>query len=113
MTDRMFTVFLVDDDAGVLKALSHLLRMRGYDIQSFTSPQAFLTGHDASIPGCAVFDLALPGLDGIELQQALTAGADCRRSGNGRKDHQGPPQPDDGKVRTVADLVRMAQKAGL
>jgi FixJ family two-component response regulator len=74
----MFMVFLVDDDAGVLKALSRLLRTRGYDSQSFTSPQAFLTGHDASIPGCAVFDLALPGLDGIELQQALTAAGSHR-----------------------------------
>lgn len=74
MTDLAFTVFLVDDDAGVLKALSRLLRARGYDIKGFTSPQAFLADHDASIPGCAVLDVSMPGLDGLELQQALTAG---------------------------------------
>jgi FixJ family two-component response regulator len=73
MTDTAFTVFLVDDDAGVLKALSRLLRARGYDIKPFTSPQAFLADHDASIPGCAVLDVSMPGLDGLELQQALTA----------------------------------------
>ncbi len=78
MTDKMFTVFLVDDDAGVLKALSRLLRARGYDIESFTSPQAFLTSHDALKPGCAVFDVSMPGLDGLELQQALTAGGSQR-----------------------------------
>jgi FixJ family two-component response regulator len=74
----MFTVFLVDDDAGVLKALSWLLRARGYDTQSFTSPQEFLAGHDATKPGCAVLDVSMPGLDGLELQQALAAGG-CAR----------------------------------
>lgn len=73
MTDSIFTVFLVDDDAGVLKALSRLLRARDYGVQPFTSPQAFLADHDASIPGCAVLDVSMPGLDGLELQQALTA----------------------------------------
>jgi FixJ family two-component response regulator len=78
MTDKMFTVFLVDDDASVLKALSRLLRAKSYDTQSFTSPQAFLAGHDPSKPGCAVFDVSMPGLDGLELQQALTAGGSQR-----------------------------------
>ncbi len=78
MTDSKFTVFLVDDDAGVLKALSRLLQARGYDIQAFTSSQAFLTNHDASVPGCAVLDVSMPDLDGLELQQALTAGGSQR-----------------------------------
>jgi len=73
MTDSKVTVFLVDDDAGVLKALSRLLQIRGYEIQAFTSPQAFLTSHDATVPGCAVLDVSMPGIDGLELQQALTA----------------------------------------
>jgi FixJ family two-component response regulator len=72
MTDAALTVFLVDDDAGVLKGLSRLLRARGYDVQAFSSPQAFLADHDASISGCAVFDVSMPGLDGLELQQALS-----------------------------------------
>jgi FixJ family two-component response regulator len=67
----MFTVFLVDDDAGVLKALSRLLRTKGYNIQSYTSPQEFLARHDATMAGCAVLDVSMPGLDGLELQQAL------------------------------------------
>jgi FixJ family two-component response regulator len=78
MTEAAFTVFLVDDDAGVLKALSRLLRARGYEVQPFTSPREFLAHHDAAIPGCAVFDISMPGLDGLELQQALTAGGSER-----------------------------------
>ena len=69
----MFTVFLVDDDAGVLKSLSRLIRARNYDVQPYTSPEEFLTRHDATIPGCAVLDVSMPGLDGLALQQALTA----------------------------------------
>ena len=70
----MFTVFLVDDDAGVLTALARLLRVRGYDVRTYTSPLDFLTGHDASVPGCAVLDVAMPSLDGLQLQRALAAG---------------------------------------
>jgi FixJ family two-component response regulator len=72
MTDRTFTVFLVDDDPGVLKAVSRLLRARGYQVRSFASPHEFLAQHDAAIPGCAVLDLSMPELDGLALQAALT-----------------------------------------
>ena len=69
-----FTVYLVDDDAGVLKALSRLLRAKGYEVKSYVSPQEFLEQHDPAVSGCAVLDVSMPGLDGLELQQALTAG---------------------------------------
>ena len=72
MTDSPFTIFLVDDDAGVLKALDRALQLRGYEVRSFTSPQAFLASHDTSVPGCAVLDVAMPDLDGLALQHALT-----------------------------------------
>jgi FixJ family two-component response regulator len=68
----MFTVFIVDDDERMVKALSRLMRVRGYEVQAYTSPHAFLAAHDATLPGCAVLDVAMPGLDGLELQQALT-----------------------------------------
>jgi len=74
VTNEKFTIFIVDDDVAVLKALSRLLRAMGYDIQSYTSPREFLTRHDATVPGCAVLDVSMPGLDGLELQQAMTAG---------------------------------------
>lgn len=68
----MFTVFIVDDDERIVKALSRLMRVRGYAVQAFTSPHEFLAGHDPALPGCAVLDVSMPGLDGLELQRALT-----------------------------------------
>jgi FixJ family two-component response regulator len=78
MMDGTFTVFLVDDDGGVLKALSRLLRAKGYDVRPFSSAEEFLEGHDAALPGCAVFDVSMPGLDGLALQQVFTAGGKQR-----------------------------------
>ncbi len=72
MTDE-FTVYLVDDDAGVRKGLSRLLRAKGYEVLAYSSPQEFLEQHDPAAPGCAVLDVAMPGLNGLGLQQALTA----------------------------------------
>jgi len=65
------TVFVVDDDPGVLRALTRLLRADGLEALSFASPKAFLEQHDATTPGCVVLDIAMPGLNGLELQQAL------------------------------------------
>ena len=66
-----FAAFLVDDDAGVLKAVSRLLRTAGYEPRAYRSPQDFLAEHDASVPGCAILDLTMPGLNGLELQTTL------------------------------------------
>jgi FixJ family two-component response regulator len=69
----MFTVFIVDDDERVVKALSRTMRVKGFDVRSFTSPRDFLAEHDPAVPGCAVLDVSMPGLDGLQLQQALSA----------------------------------------
>jgi FixJ family two-component response regulator len=67
------TVFLVDDDPGVLKALTRLLRASGREVRAFSSPEEFLSEHDPAIPGCLLFDVAMPGRDGLELHRDLAA----------------------------------------
>ena len=74
MSTAPFTIYLVDDDAGVLKALARLLAAHGYDVRAFTSGRDFLGAHDPTLPGCAVLDVAMPDLDGLQLQQALAEG---------------------------------------
>jgi FixJ family two-component response regulator len=78
MTASIGTVFLVDDDPGVATAVARLLRAAEFEVRSFSSPQEFLREHDASIPGCAVLDVAMPGLNGIELHRTL-ADTGCER----------------------------------
>jgi FixJ family two-component response regulator len=70
----MFTVYLVDDDPGVLKGLSRLLCAKGYDTRPFACAQDFLDRDDPAAPGCAVFDVSMPGLDGFALQKVLADG---------------------------------------
>jgi FixJ family two-component response regulator len=65
------TVFIVDDDAAVLKGLSRLLRSARLNVLAFGSSAEFLERHDPQAPGCLVLDLAMPGLNGLELQAAL------------------------------------------
>jgi FixJ family two-component response regulator len=67
------TVFIVDDDPAVLKSLSRVLRSAGLAVTTFSSPSDFLEQHDPRAAGCVVLDVAMPGLNGLELQQALTA----------------------------------------
>ncbi len=66
-------VYLVDDDPSVLRALSRLLRSAGYHAEKFGSAEEFLLflGNFPDAPGCAIIDLKLPGLDGLELQESL------------------------------------------
>ena len=66
------TVFIVDDDSAVLKSLARLLRSARLNVMAFGSPQEFLERHNPRAPGCLVLDLAMPGLNGLELQAALT-----------------------------------------
>lgn len=68
-----FTVFVIDDDESVLRALSRLIRAADYEVETFDSARDFLDQHDADIPGCVVSDVAMPVVDGLELQSVLSA----------------------------------------
>jgi FixJ family two-component response regulator len=69
-------VRVVDDDALVLKSLDRLLRSAGFAVRTFPTPQAFLQQHNGDAAGCVVLDLSMPGLDGLQLQQALARSGD-------------------------------------
>lgn len=73
MTEPGATVYVVDDEPDTLKAIERLLGAAGFSVRTFPSPEQFLAQHDDTTPGCIVLDLALPGLNGLELQQALQA----------------------------------------
>jgi FixJ family two-component response regulator len=66
------TVFLVDDDAAVVSALSRGLAAEGFNVRSWTDAVSFLRDHDPSVPGCLITDVAMPSLSGLELQNELS-----------------------------------------
>jgi FixJ family two-component response regulator len=66
-------VFVVDDDLSVRKSLSRLLTLAGYTVEAFQSAREFLMREAPEGPCCLVLDVWMPGLTGIEMQEALTA----------------------------------------
>jgi FixJ family two-component response regulator len=66
------TVFLVDDEPGMLKALTRLLQAEGFTVRAFTSAKAFLESYHPEPLGCLVLDVGMPELNGLELQKRLT-----------------------------------------
>jgi len=65
------TVFVVDDDASFLESIGRLLRASRYQVKTFSSAENFLAQIPAGARGCALADLHMPGMNGLELQQSL------------------------------------------
>jgi two-component system, LuxR family, response regulator FixJ len=65
------TVFLVDDDLDVLRSLSALVEVVFPKVSAYSSAAEFLAAFQPPCPGCLVLDVALPGLNGLELQRKL------------------------------------------
>jgi FixJ family two-component response regulator len=64
-------VFVIDDDASMRDAISRLLNAVGLTVQTFASAREFLAGKLPDVPGCAVLDVRLPGLSGLDLQREM------------------------------------------
>jgi FixJ family two-component response regulator len=65
------TVFIVDDYAPVRRSISRLLRAAGFAVAAFASPEEFLAQYDPHSLGCLVLDVAMPTVNGLELQRIL------------------------------------------
>ncbi|MBS4052027.1 response regulator transcription factor [Methylomonas rivi] len=64
-------VFIIDDDAGIRDALSLMLETEGFSVVAFDSANAFLAAVTPDDIGCAIIDIQMPGMDGLQLQQAM------------------------------------------
>lgn len=72
----MPSIFIVDDDESVCRALKTLLMTYDFDVKTFNSAQSFFdtVAHDE--PGCLLLDIHMPGVDGWETQKRiLTSGS--------------------------------------
>ena len=64
-------VRLIDDDEIFLMSQKLLLETRGFSVETYSSAKAFLENDQLSRPGCAVADIRMPGLTGLEMQTIL------------------------------------------
>ena len=65
-------VYLLDDEPEMVKALTRLLSAKQFEVQGFTSVREFLRAYRPEDTACLVLDVAMPELDGLELQQRLS-----------------------------------------
>jgi RNA polymerase sigma factor (sigma-70 family) len=73
MSEAPLKVYIVDDDAAVRDSLSLLLSLRGYSTLTFACAEDFLGRVGDDWAGCVIADIRMPGLSGLELQEALAA----------------------------------------
>lgn len=65
------TIFVVDDDPAVRDSLSLLLEQEGYTVETFASAERFLADCRLAPRCCAIMDIRMPGMDGLQLQGEL------------------------------------------
>ena len=64
-------VHLVDDDAAVRRSVGFMLKTSGHRVESYESGDEILKLSTKLDEGCILLDIRMPGMDGLEVQQAL------------------------------------------
>jgi two-component system, LuxR family, response regulator FixJ len=72
MTDLRL-IHLVDDDEAIRHSASFMLRHAGFRVKTYTDGVAFLDQVADAERGCILLDVQMPGMDGLEVQEALNA----------------------------------------
>jgi FixJ family two-component response regulator len=78
MTSTPGLVYVVDDDPAVRTALSRLLRSAAFDVSCHASAAEYLEQDDRTKAGCLLLDVAMPGISGLDLQEAMIASGNER-----------------------------------
>ncbi len=71
MSRHQGIVYLLDDEVAMVKALTRVLRGKGFAVRGFSSVGGFLGAFDSRQLACLVLDVTMPELDGLELQRQL------------------------------------------
>jgi FixJ family two-component response regulator len=71
MNDTRHLIVIVEDDAGMRRALQRLLRVSGFDTLLFDSAEAYAPTKDSRVPHCLVLDVQLPGESGPRFYEQL------------------------------------------
>lgn len=71
------SIFVIDDDELLLKALTHYLEKEGYAVIGFSSGREFLKAYPSLQPGVILIDIRMPQINGLELQRRLISRGLC------------------------------------
>ncbi|MCW1923834.1 response regulator [Luteolibacter arcticus] len=71
MTPGKSTIFIIDDDASVRRALTRVMTQAGLPSEAYESAEAFLAATHQGDAGCIVADMTMPGMSGLELKILL------------------------------------------
>ena len=71
MNNRGPIIYIVDDDVSVDRALSLLLKSRGFKVETFTRAADFLAFKHLKLPSCLILDIQLPDINGLTLQEIM------------------------------------------
>jgi FixJ family two-component response regulator len=65
------TVFIIDDNDDFRTTVQQLIESVGLNVETYTSAQELLDSYDNQKPGCLVMDVRMPGMSGLDAQEAL------------------------------------------
>ena len=71
MNQTKLYVAVVDDDNSFARSLERLFRASGFEVQTYSSGEAFLAAEKLPQPDCLVLDIHLGGMSGLDLQRRL------------------------------------------
>jgi FixJ family two-component response regulator len=66
-------IAVVDDELSVRTTLGRILRLADYQVTPFASGEDFLASLEERLPECAIFDVHMPGMSGLDLQLRIRA----------------------------------------
>lgn len=68
---EIMVVRIVDDDEELLTSFRFLLEGEGWFVRTYNSAESFLEKDNFNVPGCAIVDIRMNGMNGLELQDTL------------------------------------------
>lgn len=71
MSDEQRLIHLVDDDEAIRRSAGFMLKTSGFQVRAYDSGDSLLKEASTLDPGCILLDIRMPGMDGLEVQQAL------------------------------------------
>lgn len=72
MTTPHPTVYIVDDDPAIRDSLSLMIEQEELNVMAFECSEDFLAACSDTSFGCAIIDIRMPGMDGMQLQEEMT-----------------------------------------